>query len=134
MSLKANINNISKLSKFKMYVASVGVAVAITSMSGCDSSNYDMWDSNYTFTHAVIFEENKTTIVPIKQWSDYEGEQIQIITEEGNVFLTSAFNTKLFNEDNGSLSVEDFAISLSPSDAEISYLEKQDSAKIKIKK
>lgn len=123
MNIKINKKNIKKFCAL-----AAGATITLSTLSGC--GNKDMWDTNYTFTHAVIIEQGKTTIVPIKQWSDYDGEQIQIIMEDGNIFLTSTFNTKLFSEKNGSLTAEDFAISISPSENEIGYIERQDTSKV----
>ncbi len=124
MKIRFNSKNIAKFAAM-----AAGATIALTSLTGCGNVS----ETNYTYTHAVIFEEGKTTIVPIQQWRQ-NGEQIQLLTDEGNTFLTSTFNTKLFKEVEGGLSVEDFAISLSDSDCEIGYLQEQDTSKVMNKK
>ncbi len=55
-------------------------------------------DMNYTFKKAIIFMNDEKIELDVKTWRDYDGEQIQIVTEDGKVYLTSAFNTILINE------------------------------------
>lgn len=61
--------------------------------------NQDMFDTNKTYTRAIItYGDGQTLDINIKQWRDYEGEQLQIIAEDGTVYLASSFNTILINE------------------------------------
>ncbi len=61
--------------------------------------NQDLFDTNKTYTRAIItYGDGQTFDVNIKQWRDYEGEQLQIIAEDGTVYLASSFNTVLINE------------------------------------
>ena len=53
---------------------------------------------NYTFKKAIIYMNDEKIELNVKSWTDYEGEQIQIVTEDGKVYLTSTFNTILINE------------------------------------
>ena len=55
-------------------------------------------DMNYTFKKAIIYIGNEKLELNIKNWNDYEGEQIQLITEDGKSYLVSSFNTILINE------------------------------------
>ena len=66
--------------------------------SGC--GNKDMFDTNYTFDRAIIALPNGEVVeVEIDKWTDYEdGNQIQIITEDGTVYLTSTLNCTLIND------------------------------------
>ena len=41
---------------------------------------------------------NEKLELNVKTWTDYDGEQIQIITEDDKVYLVSSFNTILINE------------------------------------
>lgn len=55
-------------------------------------------DMNYTFKKAIIYMNDEKIELKVKSWTDYEGEQIQIVTEDGKVYLTSTFNIILINE------------------------------------
>ena len=67
-----------------------------TLMTLAACGNRDMWDTNYTFDKAIVSLHNGEVIeVDIKQWCTYEGEQIQIIAEDGTIYLTSSFNCTL---------------------------------------
>lgn len=55
-------------------------------------------DMNYTFKKAIVYLNNEKIELNVKSWNDYDGEQIQIVTEDGKVYLTSTFNTILINE------------------------------------
>ena len=65
-------------------------------ITGC--GNKDMFDTNYTYTKAIIYFGDEKIEIPIKQWCDYEGEQIQIIGTDGKTYLVSSFNTILIRE------------------------------------
>ena len=53
-------------------------------------------DLNYTYDRAMIrMPDGKILDIEIADWSDYEGEQLQIVDKAGNVFLVSAYNCVL---------------------------------------
>lgn len=89
------------------------IIIAIAALCGCvtmlTSCNYDLVDTNYTYDKAIISLNGKTIVVGIDKWTDYEGEQLQIITKDGTVILTSSFNCILLKTD----SDEDIAGALS---------------------
>jgi hypothetical protein len=61
--------------------------------------NKDIFDTNYKYTKALItYGDGQVIEVNIKQWRDYDGEQIQIISTDGDVYLVSTFNAILINE------------------------------------
>lgn len=66
--------------------------------SGC--GNQDMWDTNYTFDRAIVeMPGGEVMEIKIKQWRDYEdGEQIQIIAEDGTIYLVNSVNCVLIND------------------------------------
>lgn len=67
-------------------------------LAGC--GNRDLFDTNYTYTKAIVeFPGGEVRELEIKQWKDYDGEQIQIIAKDGNTYLVSSFNTILVRED-----------------------------------
>lgn len=55
-------------------------------------------DTKQTFKRAIIYMNGEQIELKVKKWDDYEGEQIQIITEDDKVYLVSSFNTILINE------------------------------------
>lgn len=66
-------------------------------LTGC--GNYDLFDTNYTYNKAIIKLPDSTVVnVDIKQWKDYDGEQIQIISTDGTVYLTNSFNCTIIND------------------------------------
>lgn len=66
----------------------------------CSCGNMDMFDTNYTYDYAIVeFPGGEVKTLTIKQWTTYEdGEQIQIITPDGTVYLTNSFNCILIND------------------------------------
>lgn len=65
----------------------------------CSCGNYDLFDTNYTYDYAIIsFPDGSVQTIEIEQWTDYEGEQIQIIAKDGTVYLLSTVNCILVNE------------------------------------
>lgn len=83
--------------KKKLLVA-VLATTTILGLTGC--GNKDLFDTNYTYDRAIIGLPNGESVeVEIKQWKDYEdGEQIQIISKDGTVYLTSSLNCILIND------------------------------------
>lgn len=70
---------------------------AVFMLAGCGNST--IIDTNYTFDKAIVkMPGGEVKEFKIKQWADYDGEQIQITTEEGNIYLFSTFNCVLVNE------------------------------------
>lgn len=65
-------------------------------LCGC---NKTMFDTQYTFDKAIIILNDGTKMeIEIKEWCDYEGEQIQIISKDGKTYLVSSYNTILIKE------------------------------------
>lgn len=83
------------MKKLKIVLLIIIMIAGVMLLTGC---NKDMWDTNYTFTKAITYIGNEKIEIDIKQWSDYEGEQIQIIGKDGKIYLVSSFNTILINE------------------------------------
>ena len=80
------------------------IVILLTIASLCIScfpqiaGNKSWIDTQYRFTKAYITTGNGVIEVEIKKWNDYEGEQIQIISKDGAVYLVSSFNTVLVSE------------------------------------
>ena len=82
----------------KKIIITITIIMALFMLSGC--GNMDMFDTNYTFDYAIVeFPGEDVRKIEISQWKDYEnGEQIQIITKDGTVYLVSSFNCVLVRD------------------------------------
>lgn len=113
-----NIKNL-KVNPKLISLALAGSLSAIT-LTGC---NYNVIDLKYDYPQAIIFGDGTATIVEIENWKDYEdGEQIQIKIKNGPTFLTSAFDTKLYDEEQTGITAEEFSKCIMGQDVEINYL------------
>lgn len=75
------------------------VILMIALMFVLTACNKDLFDTNYTYDYAVVsFPDGTVEKIEIEQWTDYEGEQIQIIAKDGTVYLVSSFNCILVND------------------------------------
>lgn len=75
------------------------LSILAFAISGC--GNLDLIDTNYTYHYAITkWPDGTTKTIKIKQWDDYEGEQIQIIATDGTIYLLSMNNTVLIREAN----------------------------------
>jgi radical SAM superfamily enzyme with C-terminal helix-hairpin-helix motif len=75
------------------------IAAAILIIFGLTGCNYQMVDLNYSYDKAICKIGNETKEIEIRKWTDYDGEQLQIIDKEGNVYLVSSLNCTLIKED-----------------------------------
>ena len=78
------------------------IGIIIAALCGCailTGCNKTMFDTEYTFDKAVINLGDKTITVSVDKWNDYDGEQLQIITKDGTVILTSSYNCILLKTD-----------------------------------
>jgi len=55
-------------------------------------------DLKYKYNKAITSINGEKFEIDIDTWSDYEGEQLQIISKDGKVYLVSSFNTILIGE------------------------------------
>lgn len=76
----------------------IAMVVIIACMcSGC--GNTQLIDTVYTYDRAIIEMPGGNVIeVDIKRWGDYDGEQLQIVAEDGTVYLVSSFNCVLIRD------------------------------------
>lgn len=79
----------------KKILAILGIILGTLCLTGC---NYQMLDFNYTFDKAICNIGGEYQTIEINSWTDYEGEQIQIIDKTGKVYLVSSFNCTLIDE------------------------------------
>ena len=75
--------------------------VALLALMLCSCGNYDLFDTNYTYDYAIVsFPDGSAKTIEIAQWTDYEGEQIQIKTEDGNTYVFHSSKCVLASEKN----------------------------------
>lgn len=125
--MKAKNLNIRKKA---VALAATGLLATAVLTTGC---NQQVMDFKLKFNKAIIFHDDTATIVEIKKWNDYDGEQLQLITKDGLVIVTSSYDTKLVNDEDSTLTAEDVAISIGGDDIEIRYLEKHEKGNARIR-
>ena len=81
----------------KVFIVIALIAAMVMLLVGC--GNKDWFDTQYTYDKAIIELANGEVVeVNIKSWTDYEnGEQLQIIAEDGTVYLTNSFRCDLID-------------------------------------
>ena len=84
--------------------------------------NYDLIDTNWKYNKAVTFNDNKALILNIAKWRDYEGEQLQIVTDDNMVLLLSSYHSKLFYDEKSTTKAKDFAEMYVGTDGTVSEL------------
>ena len=80
----------------KILVLIIIMIAMVFALTGC--GNRDEWDTNYTYTKAITYVGNERIEIDIKQWRDYEGEQMQLIATDGTIYLVSMNNTILIKK------------------------------------
>lgn len=80
-----------------IFMIGVMLVLIMCMCSGC--GNQDLLDTNYTFDRAIVeMPGGEVVEIKIKQWGDYDGEQIQIIAEDGTIYLVNSVNCVLIND------------------------------------
>lgn len=73
-----------------------GIAIAI---AACGCGNLDILDTNFTYDVALVkWPDGTMKEIQVKQWSDYEGEQVQVIGKDGAIYLISMNNAVLIRK------------------------------------
>ena len=81
----------------KKIIALILVAMMLFCLVSC--GNYDTFDTVYTYNYAIVsFPDGEVRKIEIDKWSDYEGEQIQIIAKDGTVYLVNSNNCILVKD------------------------------------
>ena len=76
-------------------IALLMIVLIVLGLTGC---NYVLFDTKYRFDYAIIKLPNGEVIEgKIVKWTDYDGEQLQIVMEDGNTYLVSSFYTTLIS-------------------------------------
>lgn len=93
------------------YVGEDGIITDLA--SNLDNSfNYDILDTEFDFNKAIIIKDNSVVILPISEWCDYEGEQLQIKIVNGPTMVTAAYDTILLNDVTSNIKAIDIAKAL----------------------
>lgn len=75
----------------------VAALLGAFALTGC--GNRQVIDTNWTFTKAKIVIGNETIEVNVKSWKDYQNDtQIQIVADDGTVYLTDKANVLLIGK------------------------------------
>ena len=73
-----------------------GIAIAI---AACGCGNLDILDTNFTYDVALVkWPDGTMKEIQVKQWSHYEGEQVQVIGKDGAIYLISMNNAVLIRK------------------------------------
>ena len=81
----------------KKILAILLAILMVVCLSAC--GNYDLWDTEYTFDKAIVkFPDGTVETLEIKNWTDYDGEQLQITTKDGIVYVFNSVNCVLVKE------------------------------------
>ena len=87
------------MKKIISIIAAVLVFIASVGLVGCSAYNKQIIDLNYQFDRAIIQLANGEVVeCKVKSWSDYEGEQIQVVSEDGTIYLTSSYRCDLIKD------------------------------------
>lgn len=74
-------------------VGTLVIAFSAVMLGGCNKTVVDL---NYSFDKANIkLQTGESITVDIKSWKDYDGEQLQIISKDGTVYLVNSMNCDL---------------------------------------
>ncbi len=88
--------------------------------------NYDLLDFHWNYNKAALYNGNKAVVFNVKNWRDYEGEQLQIVTSEEVAVLLSSYNSKLFYDRQSSMTAEDFSKMYVGTDGKVTTIGKPD--------
>ena len=113
--------NIYKNNKFSLNKKKV-LALGILSTSLLTGCNRTMFDTKYGFNQALILGDDSAVVLDVSQWKDYSGEQLQLITDNNFVLLTSSFDTNCFYGDSNQYSIDDIGLSAISDSNNIYYL------------
>ena len=82
------------------FSAVLAVIILMSVVAVCFSScNKQLFDTSYNFKYAyVCWPDGRSEKLSIKSWNDYDGEQIQIKTINGNVYVFHSANCVLASE------------------------------------
>lgn len=82
----------------KLLVMLIALAILLPMLASC--GNRQWVDLNHTFDKAIIeMPGGEVITVKVKTWRDYDdGEQIQIVSKDGTVYLVNSVNRVLVQD------------------------------------
>lgn len=84
------------MNKIKKIIAGACCSLCLFAAVGC---NQTIIDTEYTFEKAIVCIGGEWQEVEIKKWTDYaDGDQIQIETKDGYVYLVHSNNITLIHK------------------------------------
>lgn len=90
-----SLNDIIKKTIFILGAIAVTVFIAYIA-ANVRIGNKRIVDINYSYDRAMIrMPDGNIMDIEISDWTDYEGEQLQVVDKAGNVFLVSSYNCVL---------------------------------------
>ncbi len=87
--------------------------------------NKDLFDTYWTYNKSVTFNGNNAVILPVGDWRDYSGEQLQVTSVDGMTVLLNSYNSKLIYDSVSSTKAEDFAQMYVGSDGTVTDFSKE---------
>ena len=66
-------------------------------LTGC-SCNKEIFDTNYRFDYALVYENGQWVKYEINKWDDYDNDIICIWTKDGKMIYSSSVNIILIND------------------------------------
>lgn len=80
----------------KKLLSAILVVITVFALVGC--GNQQIFDTTYTFDYAIIKLPNGEIVEgEIESWTDYEGEQLQIVIDK-TTYLTHSENVVMIAE------------------------------------
>lgn len=122
MLIKFNRKNMNKLNKKKCVVPALALSVSLLT-TGC---NQTIADTNYGFDECLILGDDTAIIMDVANWADYSGEQLQLITDDNMVVLSSSFDTNPFMGSNDTYSINKIAEASISDEGEVHDLSRND--------
>ena len=84
--------------KKKIVALLLGLTLAVSTLTGCEKGNRDVWDTVYAFDYAIIELPNGEVVEgEVQSWCDYDGEQLQVKIN-GITYLTSSIKCTLITK------------------------------------
>ncbi len=130
MFIKINSENVKKLNKkrrTKVTSLLLSGVLASSLLTGC---NKTIIDTKYGFDKALILGDDTSIIMDVADWLDYEGEQLQLITNDNMAILTSAFDTNAFYGQSSNYDIEEIATSAITEEGELYNYSENDSTSL----
>lgn len=100
-------------------------AFSTTLLTSCEKQSNFKVDKNYSYPQAIIFDDNRATIVTIESWNNFynnNNKLYQLNVENGPIFTASIYQTILYSEEQSGITAEEFIKTLKGDDIEINYL------------